>query len=144
MKFPNTKNEQNTVKPKVRKLLDEHHWFWWSGGATAMGKSGISDTLAVRPGVFMVVECKSIHTSHGRRGPTSLQLGFLNSIKAANHFAFVVNDDTLIHFQRFLELFELAAQLQAKNLTVPIETGGPLLDCIAMLMAYPDIQEPNQ
>lgn len=140
MKFPRTKNETNETKKEVKKLLNKHGWFWWSPPANGLGKTGISDVHAVRPGVFMVVEAKHTETS---RGLTSNQIGFLNSIKGANHFAFVVDETTLIHFQRFLELFEAAAQLQTKNKPVPVEIGGPLLDCIRAMTDYPEIQEPN-
>ena len=143
MKFPGTKNEQNNVKPKVRKLLDAYDWFWWNGKADAFGKSGISDILAVCPGVFMVVECKSIYTSHGKAGPTAPQLGFLNTIKSCKHFAFVVNEANLWAFEQFLEMFKAANAYAAQGLKAPVEVGGPLLDAIKALTDYPEMVNPN-
>jgi hypothetical protein len=128
----------------VQALLDKYGWFWWSNPATPFGTNGIADMMAVRPGVFMVIETKHLGTSHGKKGPTALQLGFLNSVKAANHFAFVVNETNLFALEKFLLLFEDAAKLQAMHLEVPIEIGGELLNQIAELTQYPALMEPNQ
>lgn len=142
MKLPNKKAEGH-VKTKVKALLNAHEWFWWMTPANGYNVSGIADFCAVRPGVLMVVETKSIHTTHGRGGPTVLQQGFLNSIRAAKHFAFVVNEDTLIHFQRFLELFEIASVLKQQNKPIGPEIGGPLLDCIKALSDWQPPQDAN-
>ena len=143
MKFPATKDEQNDTKPAIKRLLDAHGWFWWGMPASPYGKSGISDIMAVRPGVFMVIEAKHTQTSHGKKGPTPRQLGFLNQIKDAKHFAFLVNELNLDQFEIFLTNFEHAAQYAAKNQKPPVEVGGPLLDAIIALTNYPQVTEAN-
>ena len=72
--------------------------------ANQFGSSGISDLHAVHYNAFMAVEFK-----HGKNKPTVLQKAFLNTIRAAGHFAFVVNDETLVIFEAFLKAFQSAA-----------------------------------
>ena len=95
---------EKDVKHKGKALLDKYGWFYWMPPANQFGSSGISDLHAVHYNAFMAVEFK-----HGKNKPTALQKAFLNTIRAAGHFAFVVNDETLVIFEAFLKAFQSAA-----------------------------------
>jgi len=95
---------ERDVKKAGTALLDKYGWYWWKPPANQFGSSGISDLHAVHYNAFMAVEFK-----HGKNRPTALQKAFLQTIAAAGHFAFVVNDETLIIFEAFLKAFQRAA-----------------------------------
>ncbi len=95
---------EKDVKHKGKALLDKYGWFYWMPPANQFGSSGIADLHAVHYNAFMAVEFK-----HGKNKPTVLQKAFLNTIRAAGHFAFVVNDETLVIFEAFLKAFSNAA-----------------------------------
>ena len=128
MRKPKTGNEQKTVKPKIRKLLDKHGWFWWATPATMYSQSGISDICAVKQGMFLAVEAK-----FGRNDPTPTQMAYLDSIRACDHFAFVVRETTLDAFETFLTCLDKSIEYAANNQIAPPEVGGPLLDAIKAL-----------
>lgn len=121
------KNERD-VKRAVKALLDKYDWFWFMPPANGYGSSGISDFIAVWSGTFMAIE-----TKFGSNKPTPLQIGFLNSIRAADGFAFVVNDKNIEWFEAFLDSFALATQNQRKSLEVPAEHGARMLNAIKEL-----------
>lgn len=121
------KNEKD-VKKKVKALLDRHEWFWCMPPANAYGKSGISDFLVWRRGAFMAIE-----TKFGSNKPTAPQVGFLNSIRAEDGFAFVVSDRNIDWFQAFLESFDIAVVAQSKKEDVPAEHGARMVNAIAEL-----------
>lgn len=95
---------EKDVKFKGKTLLDKYGWFYWMPPANQFGSSGISDLHAVHTNVFMVVEFK-----FGTNKPTALQKGFLTTIQAAGHFAFVVNDKNMDYFESFLAAFARAS-----------------------------------
>jgi hypothetical protein len=107
---------EKDVKRKAKALLDKHGWFHWMPPANQFGKNGISDLHAVKPGVFMVVEFKKTAAEK----PTEMQKAFLTMIHQAEHLAFVVNNDNLEDFERFLVLFD---EVQAV-----LQKGGTLAD----------------
>jgi hypothetical protein len=100
---------EKDVKHKGKALLEKYGWFYWMPPANQFGASGISDLHAVHNGVFMVVEFKN-----GANKPSALQKAFLTTIAAAGHFAFVVNDQTLVIFEAFLKAFANAQAASAK------------------------------
>ena len=126
-RMPKVHNEVH-LKTKVKKLLDDHGWFWWMPPANGFGKSGVSDIHCVKPGLFMVIETKDTGNT-----PTALQKGFLETITAAEHFALVVHPETLGTFNTFLNALDTSIQLQSQNLNVPAEIGGPMLEAIRIL-----------
>lgn len=124
------KNEKG-VKARVKKLLDQHKFFWWMPAANGFGTQGIADFLAVRKGVFMAVE-----TKFGDNKPSALQRAFLDSIAAEDHFAFLVNERNLPTFERFLQLFDESVDRTAKDGKPPTdEQGAGMIDCIRHLIA---------
>ena len=127
MRKPQTKNE-SYVKAAVKKLLDKHGWFWWMPPANGFGQSGISDIHAVKAGMFMAVE-----TKFGKRDPTAMQQGFLDSVRSANHFGFVVRDTTIEAFGEFLTYLDKSIEVAAQGLVPDADIGGPLLDAINTL-----------
>lgn len=125
MRKPKTGNEQKSVKPKVRKLLTQHGWFWWATPATMYSQSGIADLCAIKSGMFMAVE-----TKFGRRDPTPLQVAYLNSVRAEDHFAFIVRDTTIAAFARFLTALDKSIEFASRREIAPAEIGGAMLDAI--------------
>lgn len=124
------KNEKG-VKARVKKLLDQHGWFWWMPAANGFGTQGIADFLAVRKGVFMAVE-----TKFGSNKPSALQRAFLDSIAAEDCFAFVVNEDNIETFATFLQLFDDSITRTAASGQPPTEEqGSGMLDAIRHLIA---------
>lgn len=128
MKLPDTGNEAKSVKAPVKRLLTKHGWFWWSPPANQFGGSGISDIHAIRRGMFMVVE-----TKYKDNDPTPLQMAFINSVRAEDHFGFVVRETTTQAFSIFLANLNLSMEYSAKGIMPPQEVGGPLLDAIKLM-----------
>lgn len=121
------RNEKD-VKKKVKAILDKHQWFWCMPPANAYGKTGISDFLCWRRGAAMVIE-----TKFGSNKPTAMQIGFLNSIRAEDGFAFVVSDRNIDWFEAFMESFDIAVVAQSKKQEVPPEHGARMLNALAEL-----------
>lgn len=121
------KNERD-VKRKVKALLDKHDWFFWMPVASGYGQSGISDFNSVRHGTFLAIE-----TKFGSNKPTALQIGFLNSIRAMDGFAFVVSDRNIDWLDAFLESFEIATKCASQGMDVPPEHGARMLNALAEL-----------
>lgn len=126
---------EKDVKRKGKELLAKHGWFVWMPPANTFGKTGISDLHAVKPGVFMVVEFKI-----GDGKPTGNQKAFLTMISEANHFAFVVSDQTMPYFESWLSAFDRAIEAQQKNQDVNPDDGALMLNCIqALTEPYADM-----
>ena len=128
MRKPTNENETKTVKAPVKKLLTAHGYFWWMPPANGFGQTGISDIHAVKSGMFLAIE-----TKYGKRDPTPMQKGFLDSVRAADHFGFVVRDTTLDAFAAFLKYLDKSIEVTAQGLVPDAEIGGPLLDAIKAL-----------
>ena len=118
-------SEQKTVKPKVRKLLTKHGWFWWGSTANGFGQTGIADICAIKDGMFMAVE-----TKFGRNDPTPMQMAFIYSVRAGNHFGFIVRETTVDAFATFLEYLDRSIAVAAKGKIPDATIGGPMLDAI--------------
>lgn len=123
-----TKKDETDTKAEVKKLLDKHGWFWWSPPAQAYGKSGISDIHAVKAGMFMAIETKR---GTKKPDPTVNQVAFLNSMRASDHFAFVVNDTRVPHLKAFLEALDRSCAAAAKELVPAPEDGAAMLNAIS-------------
>lgn len=130
----NTGNEQKTVKPKVRALLNKYDWYWWANAAGPYGKTGLADTHAFKAGVFIAVESK---WEGGGHKLSARQIGHLNSISAEAGFAFAVNQHNLPQLEIFLKNFAIAAAMVQKGEQVGSDKGGPMLDAIRALTDYP-------
>ena len=130
--MPKTGNEQRSVKPKVRKMLDKYGWFWWANEANGFGRSGKSDTCAIKNGVFLAIESK-----FGDNRATALQIGFLNSICVEGGFGLTVSEKTLPALDKFLGNFDRSTSLVARGEKVGADVGGPMLDALKLLQDYP-------
>ena len=128
--MPKKAHLEADTKAEVKKLLDEHDYFWWMPPANGFGQSGISDFHAVKAGVFLAIETKR---GTAKPKPTPLQVAFLNSIRAADHFAFVVNDARLPHLKAFLGALDRSAAAAAKRQMPTPEDGAMLLNAIKEL-----------
>lgn len=123
-----THTNESHVKQDVKELLDASQWFWFMPPANGFGAAGISDFIAVKRGTFMAIE-----TKFGSNKPTAMQVGFLNSIRAADGFAFVVNEKNLEWLAAFLESFDISVECAAKKMDVPPEHGARMLNALAEL-----------
>jgi hypothetical protein len=123
-----THTKEAHVKDDTKALLDRFGWFWFMPPANAYGKSGISDIIALKNGTFMAIENK-----FGSNKPTAQQIGVLNSVRASDGFAFVVNEKVLDWFEAFLESFDIAVTARSNRQEVPPEHGARMLNAIAEL-----------
>jgi hypothetical protein len=134
--MPKRKREtplESGVKDKIKKLLEQHDWFWWNVPMNAYAAAGISDIHAVKTGMFMVIEAKRSDKHH----PTVAQKGFLATIASHDHFAFVVDGDNLHCLEQFLGALDRATAAQRKSQQPTPEDGAMMLDCIrAMTRKY--------
>lgn len=126
-RMPKTQNETH-VKKAVKKLLDDHDWYWWMTPANGFGKSGISDICATKHGMFMAIETK---LAPNKASP--MQKAFLRSIASCEHFAFIVSDKTLDAFAMFLTNLDKSVTLATESKIVPTEIGGPMADAMHIL-----------
>ena len=117
---------EKDVKKEVKRLLDQHKWFWWVTPTGGFGASGISDILAFRGGVFMALE-----TKFGFGKTTALQKGFLSSIAAEQGFSMVVNEKNIGWFAVFLQAFDAAVAAQPEQ--PKPEDGAAMLNAIKAL-----------
>lgn len=124
--FPgNRGTEGRTVKGPVKKLLNKYGWFWWMPAASQFGRSGVSDFLAIKKGMFLAVE-----TKYGKNDPTPMQIAFLNSVRAEDHLAFVVRESTLLAFGQFLNYLDQSIEYAGRQEVAPANIGGAMLDAI--------------
>jgi hypothetical protein len=123
-----TYTKEAHVKDDVKALLDKYGWFWFMPPANAYGKSGISDFIAVKTGTFMAIE-----TKFGTNKPTPMQIGFLNSIRAADGFAFVINEKNITWLDVFLRSFDGATQAQIRSEPIAHDDGANMLDGIQQM-----------
>jgi hypothetical protein len=123
-----TYTKEAHVKDDIKSLLTKHDWFFFMPPANAYGKSGIADIIAIKNGTFLAVEAK-----FGTNKPTAMQIGFLNSIRACDGFAFVVSDRNLDWFAAFLESFDISVDCASKKMEVPPEHGARMLNALAEL-----------
>lgn len=123
---------EKDVKASVKKVLDHHEWFWWMPAANAYGKTGTSDFLAMKNGVFIAVE-----TKFGSNKPSAMQRAFLHSINAEGGIGFVVNEKNIGAFDEWMELFmsqsKAAHDAQDPTYTIPAEQGARMLDLMQIL-----------
>jgi hypothetical protein len=125
---PTNPRIEKDVKERIKKLLNEHDWFWFMPPANGMGRTGIADIIAVKRGVFLAIEAK-----FGKNPPTAMQIGFLNSIRAQDGFAFVVNEDRLNSLRIWLEAFDRATTTVQGEKKMLNEDGANMIDAIRVM-----------
>lgn len=101
---------EKDVKAEVKKLLNKHNWFWWMPPGNGYGKAGVADFNALKAGTFIAIE-----TKFGKRKPTPMQLGFLNSIQAEDGIPFVVNEERLVWLEAWLHAFDKAVEARLNS-----------------------------
>jgi hypothetical protein len=122
--------ESAGVDVEVIKLFEAYGWFWWRPKASMFGKSGISDFHAAKDGMFMVVEDKN---TNGNPKPTANQIAFLQAVRAAKHFAFVVDRSRLVAFETFLRSMNQAQAAAMREETIDPVDGASMLDAIRLM-----------
>lgn len=125
--MPKKRHLEGDVKADVKKLLDDHGWFWFMPPASQYSKVGIADILCVKHGMFMSIETKR---GKGKPEPTANQIGFLQSIKSHNHFAFVVNEARVPVLEAFLTGLNRAQAAAQRKEEVADTDGATMIDAI--------------
>ena len=124
------------VKEIIKALLNAHGWFTWMPGANGFGTQGVSDHLAIKDGVFLVIEAK-----FGTNKPKATQKSFAAQIIANDGYAFLVNERNIDHLAWWLESFAVSQELTRRALeagrspeeAVPADHGARLLNAISAL-----------
>lgn len=93
---------EKDVKAGVQKIFKKHDIFWWSVPQNGFSKSGISDMMGIKAGVFFAIEVKRDVT---KSGPTAMQKGFLSSITAEDGYGFTVDAARLPVLDAFFTAF---------------------------------------
>lgn len=79
---------EGKVKAHVTKVLRDAGVYYFFPATHGFGRSGVPDIIACVNGWFLAIECKA-----GRNKPTALQVREIQSIRAANGVAIVVNEE---------------------------------------------------
>lgn len=116
------------VKRAIRRIFDHYGWFHWMPAANGFGQQGVSDHLALKDGVFVVVEAK-----FGTNKPRPTQKAFAAQVLANDAYAFCVTDRSIDHLVWFLDSFEAAVLAQRQGQPLPDEHGSRMLNAIAAL-----------
>jgi hypothetical protein len=119
---------EGDVKRPVRALLTKHGWHWWMPPANGFGKAGISDTNALKSGVFLAVECK-----YGDRQPTANQKQFLRNVIVNDGVAFVVRETTVDALRFWLNAFDRAQAKMQRELPVDPADGAIMVNMALVL-----------
>jgi hypothetical protein len=123
-----TYTNEGDVKKQIKKLLNQHGWFWWMPPANGFGRTGIADFNALRGGVFLAIEAK-----FGSNKPTAMQVGFLESVASEDGMAFVVNEKNLDALAVWLERFDQAVKAQSEGRDVEQSDGAAMVDAMAAM-----------
>jgi hypothetical protein len=123
-----TYTNEGDVKKQIKKLLNQHGWFWWMPPANGFGRTGIADFNALRGGVFLAIEAK-----FGTNKPTVMQVGFLESVTSESGMAFVVNEKNLDALAVWLERFDQAVKAQSEGRDVEQSDGAAMVDAMAAM-----------
>lgn len=121
-------HNEKGVKAKIKQLLDFHGYFHWMPAANGYGTQGVSDHIALKSGVLIVIEAK-----FGSNKPKPMQCIFAGHIIANDAYAFCVNEKNIDHLAYFLESFEIATQANGQGVEVPPEHGARMLNAIVAL-----------
>ena len=125
--MPKKRHLEGDVKADVKKLLDDHGWFWFMPPASQYSKVGIADILCVKHGMFLAIETKR---GVKKPEPTANQTAFLQQIKGHNHFAFVVNEARVPVLEAFLNGLNRAQASTMRKEKVEDWVGATMVDAI--------------
>jgi hypothetical protein len=120
--------DEKGVKHRIKQLLNLYGWYTWMPGANGFGAQGVSDHMAIKSGVFLVIEAK-----FGYNKPKPMQKAFAAQIMANDAFAFCVNEKNIDHLAWWLESFEVSTQAQMKSEEIPPEHASRMYNAIAAL-----------
>ena len=128
--MPKKRHLEGDVKADVKKLLDDHGWFWFMPPASQFSKVGIADILCVKHGMFLAIETKR---GKNKPEPTANQIAFLQSIRSHNHFAFIVNEARVPVLEAFLNRLNRAQAAAMREEKVADEDGAMMIDAIRVM-----------
>jgi Holliday junction resolvase len=92
------KVKEKWVKQQVVKMLKDRGAYYFYPVASGYMSSGVPDIVACYKGAFIGIECKA-----GDNKPSLLQEKNLQQIQNNEGIAMVVNEDTLLSLQNFLD-----------------------------------------
>ena len=90
--------KEKWVKQQVVKMLKDRGAYYFYPVASGYMSSGVPDIVACYKGAFIGIECKA-----GDNKPSLLQEKNLQQIQNNEGIAMVVNEDTLLSLQNFLD-----------------------------------------
>lgn len=125
--------DEKGVKAKIKQLLALHGWMTWMPAANGYGAQGVSDHLALKAGVFLVIEAK-----FGYGKPTPLQCAFAANVISNSGYAFCVNEKTIDHLAWWLESFEASTRFVMEGgepEAIDPAHGARMLNAISVLVA---------
>ena len=87
------------VKARVKKVLDKHGVYYFLPATGGYGRAGVPDIIACFNGQFIAIETKA-----GKGQLTELQKRELRLIEENGGHAFVINETSLHHLEKYFEL----------------------------------------
>lgn len=129
--IPKEYHSEKHVKEAVKAILDGSGWFWWMPAANGMGTTGISDFCALKNGVFLAIETKFKDNT-----PSPMQRAFLNSVRAQESFAFLVNEKNVSSLQSWIASFDRATVAASKSEKPTTEDGAAMLNAIKAMSDF--------
>jgi Holliday junction resolvase len=87
------------VKARVKKVLDKYGVYYFLPATGGYGRAGVPDIIACFNGQFIAIETKA-----GKGQLTELQKRELRLIEENGGHAFVINETSLDHLEKYFEL----------------------------------------
>lgn len=91
---------EGKVKAQVKRMLDMQDIWYCKPAGVGYGRAGIPDIIACAYGHFLAIECKA-----GRGKTTALQDRELQAIRTSRGIAFVIWEEDLEGFGKWLSHF---------------------------------------
>ena len=98
------------VKKKIKKALIDRGWYTWMPSANQYGSNGVSDHIALKGGIMLVIEAKLKE----KKG-TPLQEEFIKDIRAHGGYGMVVNMKLLPKFYETLDMLDVVIDNRQKD-----------------------------
>ena len=106
---------EGKVKAEIKKALDAEGIFHFSA-VMGLGKAGIPDIVCSFNGAFLGIEVKAT----AKDKVTALQLRRTQEIRAAGGQVFLIHEENLEAFKKFLKDFLKLTKLQGQKRMIPL------------------------
>lgn len=99
-KATSAKTPEGRVKQRIKEILDGLDCYYFMPVTTGYSRSGVPDFVACVKGVFVGIEAKSIHTTHG---VTKLQEKNLQEIADAGGISMEIDEGNVENIPKYLK-----------------------------------------